>query len=332
MPSTKRSSTGTLGARRRGLALLTWPLLAVLDARLGGQAVLDGVMMRGPQGWAVAVRRPDNRIAVMLQAAPARAGRSAWARLPLVRGLVVAWESLSAGIRALAESAKVLAGEDQQPQRRSVARVALALTVVLAIAAAVALFFLLPLAATRMLVDDEGGRTFWLVEGGLRIVVLIAYVVLIGLIPDVRRMLQYHGAEHMAINAHEGGHSLEPAAVLEQPGRHPRCGTAFVLAVLIVAVAAFAIVGDRPTWQIVVSRVVGIPLIAALVYEIVRLVARAPRSLVGRLVGLPFALLQALTVRRPRPEQVEVACVALRRLLAVDHSIGDTNSRVEVLA
>jgi uncharacterized protein YqhQ len=311
----------------RGVLLL----LAAFGGRLGGQAVLEGVMMRGPERWVVAVRRPDNRIGVLVKSARVRGGRGL-ARVPVIRGIVVAWEALGVGAQSLAESAKVIGGEDEMPTRRSVSRVGVAITLAVALALAVALFFLVPLAVTQNLLGLEPGPTFWLVEGGVRIGVLILYLVGLSLIPDMRRLMQYHAAEHMVIHAYERGMPIEPQSAADQPRSHVRCGTGYLLVVMIVAILLFAAAGDRTTLETVGIRIVGLPLIAGVAYELMRLIAMAQDSILGRMLAWPGNLLQRLTTRTPDPEHLEVACVALRRLLGVDGAVADLRSRAEVLA
>lgn len=288
-------------------------------------------MMRGPERWVIAVRRPDNRIGVLVKSGRVRGGRGA-ARIPLVRGIVVTWEALSAGARSLAESAKVISGEDELPARRSVSRTGTVLTVTVALAIAVALFFLVPLAVTRNLLDLEPGTTFWLVEGAIRVGVLILYLVGLSLIPEMRRLMQYHAAEHMVIHAYERGLPVEPQSAAGQPRSHVRCGTGFLLVVMVVAILLFAAAGDRTTWEAVGIRIVGLPVVAGVAYEVMRLIAMAQDSAIGRMLAGPGNLLQRLTTRSPDPDQIEVACVALRRLLGVDPGLADDRSRAEVLA
>lgn len=287
--------------------------------------------MYGPQRWAVAVRRPDNRIGVLVKSARASGGVGL-ARVPVVRGIVVCWEAIVVGAQALVESAKVVGGEDQAPSRRSISRTGVMLTVAFALAVAVALFFVVPLVVTETILGLEPGTAFWLVEGGVRILVLLCYLAGLAVVPDLRRMMQYHAAEHMVIHAYERGLPIEPASAADQPRSHVRCGTGLLLGVMIVAIAAFAVVGDRPAWQLVVVRLLGLPVIAGVAYELMRLIAMAQDSVIGRLLALPGNALQLLTTRRPDADQLEVACVALRRLLGVDPAVADPGTRAEVLA
>ena len=288
-------------------------------------------MMRGPERLTVAVRRPDNRIGVMMQSSRSRSGRGL-ARIPILRGIIVTWEGLRLGVRALAESAKVVSGEDEAPTRGSISRAGMGVTIVVALAAAVALFFLVPLLVTRQLLDLQPGTTFWLVEGGVRILVLVLYLLALGLIPDMRRMMQYHAAEHMVIHAYEAGQPIDARTAATHPRHHARCGTGLLLAIMIIAIIVFAAIGDRDPWVLVASRVAGIPLIAGVAYEVMRLIASAQDSIIGRALAVPGYLLQRLTTRTPTADHLEVACVALRRLLGVDPSITDPASKAEVLA
>ena len=288
-------------------------------------------MMRGPERLTVAVRRPDNRIGVMMQSSRSRSGRGL-ARIPILRGIIVTWEGLRLGVRALTESAKVVSGEDEAPTRGSISRAGMGVTIVVALAAAVALFFLVPLLVTRQLLDLQPGTTFWLVEGGVRILVLVLYLLALGLIPDMRRMMQYHAAEHMVIHAYEAGQPIDARTAATHPRHHARCGTGLLLAIMIIAIIVFAAIGDRDPWVLVASRVTGIPLIAGVAYEVMRLIASAQDSIIGRALAVPGYLLQRLTTRTPTADHLEVACVALRRLLGVDPSITDPASKAEVLA
>ena len=288
-------------------------------------------MMRGPERLTVAVRRPDNRIGVMMQSSRSRSGRGL-ARIPILRGIIVTWEGLRLGVRALTESAKVVSGEDEAPTRGSISRAGMGVTIVVALAAAVALFFLVPLLVTRQLLDLQPGTTFWLVEGGVRILVLVLYLLALGLIPDMRRMMQYHAAEHMVIHAYEAGQPIDARTAATHPRHHARCGTGLLLAIMIIAIIVFAAIGDRDPWVLVASRVAGIPLIAGVAYEVMRLIASAQDSIIGRALAVPGYLLQRLTTRTPTADHLEVACVALRRLLGVDPSITDPASKAEVLA
>ncbi len=286
--------------------------------------------MRGPERWVVAVRRPDNRIGVMVQSAPTRSGRGL-ARLPFVRGVVVAWESLRVGLRALSASAKVVSEDDESPTKGAPARIGALLMVVVAVALAIGMFFVLPLVITRDLLDMQPGTEFWLVEGGLRIGMLLIYLWGLALVPDMRRMMQFHAAEHMVVHTYERGEPIEPSSAAGKPRHHVRCSTGLLLAVMIIAIIAFAAIGDREAWVLVATRVLGVPAIVGVAYELMRLIAAAQGSIIGRALALPGNLLQRLTTRRPDAEHLEVACVAMRRLLGVDGAVTDPKSRAEIL-
>ncbi len=282
----------------------------------GGQAVLEGVMIRGRRRMAVAVRRPEGDIALRVQAlggissGPLR-------HIPFVRGVIILWETLALGTRALLFSSNVALGEDE----KEISGPALWGTVGLALTFVVALIFIGPVLAVGRLesaLDNE--RLAALVEGGIRLLVLLAYLFLIGLLPDIRRVFAYHGAEHKSINALEDGAPLEVESVQRYSTAHPRCGTSFLLVVVVISVALFVLVGLPPLWQRILSRVVLIPVIAAISYEIIRLAAAFQHFGPVRVVLKPSLWLQTLTTREPDDEQVEVAICALKEALAGDEA------------
>ncbi len=278
-------------------------------ATLGGQAVLEGVMIRGPHWVSTAVRRPDGAIAEEVLHRPSALVRRRWARLPVVRGVVVLWEALVVGTRALAYSAsQAVVGELGRPlSSREVA-----LSLGLGVGLAVGLFFVLPTLLVRWVDPGWGAVSFNLVEGLVRTAVLVLYVGGVGLFPEIRRVFMYHGAEHKVVNAWERGVPLVVEEVQKQSRFHPRCGTSFLLVVVLVAVVAFSLLGKPPLWARVVSRVLLVPLIAGVAYEVIRAGARSRwlRPLVA-----PGIWLQRLTTREPEPQQVEVALRALRAVL-----------------
>lgn len=288
-------------------------------------------MLRGPERWVVAVRRPDGRIGLMVQSYRT-ATRHPIARLVLIRGVVVAWEAVRSGFRGLAESAAAARGEYAESPGRAGSRAGVLVASIVMLAVAVGLFFVLPLIVAQWLVEDAGTTRFWMVEGAVRLGMLIGYLIVIGLIPDVRRMMQYHSAEHMVIHAYEQGAPLTSESVASQSRYHPRCSAGFFLIVIIAAVIVFAAIGDHAAWILVASRIAGIPVIAAVAYEIVRAIAGITDTVVGRALAAPLLAVQLLTTRCPSEDQVEVACVGMRRLLGVDPHIADTASRAQVLA
>lgn len=266
-------------------------------------------MIRGPHWVSTAVRRPDGAIAEEVLHRPSALVRRRWARLPVVRGVVVLWEALVVGTRALVYSAsQAVVGELGRPlSSREVA-----LSLGLGVGLAVGLFFVLPTLLVRWVDPGWGAVSFNLVEGLVRAAVLVLYVGAVGLFPEIRRVFMYHGAEHKVVNAWERGVPLVVEEVQKQSRFHPRCGTSFLLVVVLVAVGVFSLLGKPPLWARVVSRVLLVPLIAGVAYEVIRAGARSRwlRPLVA-----PGIWLQRLTTREPEPHQVEVALRALRAVL-----------------
>jgi uncharacterized protein YqhQ len=280
----------------------------------GGQAVMEGVMIRGRRLVAVAVRRPEGDIALRLEslgglyAGPLRS-------IPFVRGIIVLWETLALGTRALLFSTNVALGEEE----KEISRPVLWGTVMLALAFVIAIIFVGPVLAMGRLEEAIGNeRLAAFVEGLIRLGVLLAYLYLISLLPDIRRVFAYHGAEHKAINALEDGAPLEVEAVRGYSTAHVRCGTSFLLVVVIISVLLFVLVGTPPLWQRILSRVALVPVIAAVSYEVIRLMAAFQGNRLMRAVFRPNLWLQSLTTREPDDGQVEVAIYALREALAGD--------------
>jgi uncharacterized protein YqhQ len=300
-------------------------------ATIGGQAVLEGVMMRGPSSWAVAVRRPDGRISEISHDVESVALRRRWLRLPIVRGVVALGESLAIGMRALAVSARFsVTDEGEDDASEELGRIALIGSFVFAIGFSVLLFKVSPALLTNW-INPGSTWVFLLIEGGIRIALLVAYLVVIGLFGELRRVFQYHAAEHKAINAYEAGAPLEPEEVQRHSLIHVRCGTAFLLWVMVIAILVFSLLGRPPLMWLIASRVVALPLIAGLAYEVIRLAARYNRFVLVRAVLAPGLWLQRLTTREPTLDQVAVSIRALERVLAAErgHAAGP---RVEVMA
>ncbi len=276
--------------------------------------------MRGRNGFAVAVRRQSGAVEVWAEPL-----RSRWVatvrRIPLLRGIAVLWETLQLGTRALLYSSRVavadVAGADAPVSEGTPAAVwfALALSLVFAIG----LFFLSPVLVTSWL-DRwlHNGTLVVFVEGLVRLVLLLGYLALIGRLPDIRRVFQYHGAEHRAINCYEAGQPLEVEHVQRFSLAHPRCGTAFLLVVVVVSILVFTALGPQPLWWRLTSRVVLVPLVAALAYEVIRFEAAHARRTVVRWAMAPNLALQRLTTREPDDEQAAVAIQALRVTLQQD--------------
>lgn len=275
---------------------------------IGGQAIIEGVMMRSPRWTSIAVRTPDGAIAAFTEARESSLVRYRWLRLPVLRGVIALYEALTIGIRALLRSAGVAAGSDQPLTASQVG-----VTIVSGLALAVGLFFVLP-AALVPLVDRYLGNVYTLnlAEGVLRIAILVGYLAVIGRLAAVARVFAYHGAEHKAVNAYEAGAPLGVGAVRLFSRFHLRCGTSFVLVVMIVAILVFSFLGRPPLPLRIVSRVALIPLVAGVSYEVLRAGGRH-RWL--RPVVLPGLWLQRLTTREPDDRQVEVAVRALREVV-----------------
>jgi len=285
----------------------------------GGQAVLEGVMIRGPRTMAVACRRPDGEITVHTErlggvySGPVR-------RIPFIRGAIVMWETLALGIRALIFSSNVAMGEEE----KGVESGSMWATATVSLVVVAALFFVLPLVATGWLEEIVGSHlAVIIIEGVFRLALVIAYVGLIGLLPDVRRVYEYHGAEHKTIHAMEHGDPMEPEHIQKYPTAHVRCGTSFLLTVVVVSIFVFAVVGNPEIWMRILSRVVLIPVIAAISYEVIRLGGAFEQSRVTRVLMWPNLALQALTTKQPDDTQVQVAVRALQEVLAAEGDLAE---------
>src|SRR5947207_10717444 len=304
-----------------------------MASTVGGQAVLEGVMMRGPGNWAVAVRTPSGDIAQVSRSIDSRMARHRVLRLPIIRGVMALGESLAIGFRALAISANYAAqeeGEEGEPSTE-VSRGALIFAFAIAIGFAVMLFKVTPGLLTELL-PIKGTGWFVIVEGLIRVSIFVAYLSLISLLPDLRRVFQYHAAEHKAINAYEAGEALEPEVVQRFSLIHPRCGTAFMLWVMVLAVFVFAFFG-RPAWYwLIATRILLLPLIAGLAYELIRFAGKHQGNRVLMTLLAPGLWLQRLTTREPSLDQLEVSIRALREVLDLE-AVGTPGAqRVEVMA
>jgi uncharacterized protein YqhQ len=301
---------------------------------VGGQAVLEGVMMRGPGNWAVAVRTPSGEIAQVSRSIDSQMARHRVLRLPIVRGIMALGESLAIGFRALAISANYAAreeGKEGEEVSTELSRGALIFAFAVAIGFAVMLFKVTPGLLTELL-PIKGTGWFVIVEGLIRVSIFIAYLSLISLLPDLRRVFQYHAAEHKAINAYEAGEPLEPEVVQRFSLIHPRCGTAFMLWVMVLAVFVFAFFG-RPVWYwLIAERILLLPLIAGLAYELIRFAGKHQGNRVLMTLLAPGMWLQRLTTRQPSLDQLEVSIRALREVLQLEEGRGPDAQRVEVMA
>ena len=304
-----------------------------MASTVGGQAVLEGVMMRGPGNWAVAVRTPSGEIAQVSRSIDSQMARHRVLRLPIIRGVMALGESLAIGFRALAISANYAAreeGEEGEPATE-LSRGALIFAFAIAIGFAVMLFKVTPGLLTELL-PIKGTGWFVIVEGLIRVSIFVAYLSLISLLPDLRRVFQYHAAEHKAINAYEAGEALEPEVVQRFSLIHPRCGTAFMLWVMVLAVFVFAFFG-RPVWYwLVAERILLLPLIAGLAYELIRFAGKHQGNRVLMTLLAPGMWLQRLTTRQPSLDQLEVSIRALREVLSLEEGRAPDAQRVEVMA
>jgi uncharacterized protein YqhQ len=307
-------------------------LVARRDAPVGGQAVLEGVMMRGVSTWAVAVRvpsaeqratgqrlEPDEAAlgAIEVQSFPLVSAmrRRRWLRWPLVRGVVALGESLKIGLQALNISANAQLGADEEPIPSS----AWAGAVILALSLAIGLFFLLPVGLASLVQDDlPNSFVFVFVEKLIRIAIFLLYLWAISRLRDLQRVFQYHGAEHKVISCYEAGLELTPENAARFSRLHPRCGTSFLLIVMIVAIFVFAPLGTPEWYWLFASRIIGIPIVAGLAFEVIKWMGRNRSKRWVRALMLPGLKLQLLTTREPDAAQLAVAIAALDAVLEVE--------------
>ena len=294
----------------------------------GGQAVIEGVMIRGVRHYSLAVRRPDGDIFCTTEPVSSRfSGRMR--RIPLLRGVLILAETLWLGMKSLQRSAVIAAEEsnadgdgDGNDGSSAVSNVTMGLTMAIALALGIGIFLVLPLLAVRLIEPFIGSLLVSnLIEGVIRLVILVAYVAGISLMRDIRRVYAYHGAEHMAVHTYEAGQALTVDNVRQHPTPHPRCGTAFLITVAIVSVVAFAILdallGSELYWR-VLSRIVPIPVVAAVSYEIIRFAGAHRTAWFGKILSAPGLWLQMITTRQPDADQIEVAIAAMEAAVAAD--------------
>jgi uncharacterized protein YqhQ len=324
MPAAERLADGALIAQR--------------DAPVGGQAVLEGVMMRGVSTWAVAVRKalpeqlgddglnPEEAALgdIEVQSFPLTSvmKKHRALRWPVVRGVVALGESLVIGFKALGISANAQLPEEEEPISGGL----WIGTVFVAILLAVGLFFVVPVGLTSLIKDQlNSSLLFWLVEGVLRTGIFLGYIVLLSRLRDLRRVFEYHGAEHKTISCYEAGLELTPENAQRFSRLHPRCGTSFLLIVMIVAIFVFAPIG-LPAWYfLVATRIIGVPLIAGISFEIIKFAGRNRRKRWVRTVMWPGLQLQKLTTREPDLAELAVAIAAMNAVLAVEKP-GETDA------
>ncbi|MEA2371647.1 MAG: hypothetical protein QOH12_2041 [Solirubrobacteraceae bacterium] len=296
------------------------------DAPVGGQAVLEGVMMRGVRTWAIAVRKPTpaqldserrgvptGEIDVRVFPLDSPLRRHRWMRLPLVRGVIALGESLTVGMKALNISASAQLPEDEQEISGGV----WAGTVAVSLVFAIGLFFVAPIGLTSLIKSQLHSSTlFWLIEGIVRTTIFLGYLLLLSRLRDLRRVFEYHGAEHKTISCYEAGRPLTPENAQVFSRLHPRCGTSFLLIVMVISIFVFAPIGLPAWYWLVVTRIVGIPLIVGLSFEAIKFAGRNRRRRWVQIVMSPGLALQRLTTREPDLTQLAVAIAALEAVLA----------------
>jgi hypothetical protein len=281
----------------------------------GGQALIEGVMMRGRDAIAVALRHPDGRIVFSTERLDSGFHGNRVSRWPFVRGLVVLYETLVVGTRWLIRSAGLQAEEEGVEIGRGAVALMLGVTAVVG----VGLFFILPLViATFTAGSIDNGLVQHLVEGLVRVIIFLGYLVLISRTPDIARVFQYHGAEHMTIHALEHDDPLVPSEIRKYPTAHPRCGTEFLVVVIMLSILAFSLVGRQSPLVMVGSRILLIPVIAAVGYELLRLGARHRANPVVRVIMWPGILVQMITTKQPTDDMIEVAVVSMEEALRAD--------------
>jgi uncharacterized protein YqhQ len=282
----------------------------------GGQALIEGVMMRGRTTVAMSVRPPSGEIRTYEEALPSALTRGRWVRVPFVRGMFVLYETLVLGTRMLMRSAAIAAeGEDIELGRGTIA-----ISMIISLGFAVGLFFVLPLVLSGAVHPAGGDLGANLAEGAIRLAIFVAYIGLIGLMSDIRRVFAYHGAEHKAIHAHEAQRPLTPIEVDRFSTAHTRCGTTFLLIVVVVSILFFSLIprGGVPLPILILSRLALIPVIAGFSYELVRFGASHYGNALVRALYAPGLWLQSLTTRPPDHSMLEVSIASLERCLAAD--------------
>jgi uncharacterized protein YqhQ len=305
-----------------------------MSAPIGGQAVLEGVMMRSPTAWSVAVRKPNGQIAEVNRPVSSALLRHRWLRVPIVRGVVALGESLAIGFRALAISANYAAQDEDSEEgdvQTELSKGQLIFAFGIAIGFALLLFKVSPALITSWLPIDDNGL-FVVVEGLIRVTIFVLYLVILSLLPDLRRVFQYHAAEHKVINAYEADEELVPEKVAPYSLLHVRCGTAFLLYVMVVAIFVFAFVGQPAWYWLIATRILLLPLIAGIAYEIIRFAGKNAANPALKWLLAPGMWLQRLTTREPTLDQIEVSIRALREVLRLEGRITPEERKVEVMA
>ena len=280
----------------------------------GGQAVLEGVMIRGKDHFSVSVRNPSGQIITRTKPVPNLLS-SKLKQIPLVRGVITLAETLVLGMDALNYSSSIASGTEPEDTSR-LSMLVISLTI------AIILFFILPLLASKPFEGIFGNDiTSNISEGIIRLIVFLLYISLIGLMQDIKRVYMYHGAEHMTVHAQENNEPLCIQNIRKYPTAHPRCGTAFLLTVMVVAIVVFTLIPREPMWLLYGSRVVLIPVIASISYEFIRLTGRYQRVPIFRALSIPNLMLQSLTTKQPDDGQIEIAVAAMEATIKADKEL-----------
>ena len=289
---------------------------------MGGQAVVEGVMMRGETSWAVAVRNPDGDIDIEVHEAPRWAEK--YGKVPLLRGVTNLAESMSLGMKALSWSAN-----QQVPEEERIGSKGMGITMGIALVFFAGFFVLLPALGARGLSNLLGIDGFWFhaLEGALVLGIFLGYLSAVGLMPDIKRVFQYHGAEHKAIAAYENDAPLTPESAQRFTTQHVRCGTNFLLTVLVIAIIVYSLIGRPPIPILVLSRIILIPIIAGVAYEVIRFSAKHMDKRWVRITMKPGLTLQRMTTREPSLDQLEVAIASLRAVMTREQ-LAEVESRV----
>ena len=285
--------------------------------RYGGQAVIEGIMIRGQNNVAIAVRSPSGNIVTRVKKINTLfTGKLR--SIPIIRGVIALAETLSLGMEALNYSSQVANDEEDRPP----GKFSSAIMILISLSIAIGLFFILPLVVSKPFEGLLGSDVVSNVaEGIIRLAVFLIYVTVISLMPDIRRVYMYHGAEHMAVHAQEKGDPLTIQEIRKYPTAHPRCGTAFLLTIMVIAIIVFTLIPREPLWLVVGSRIVLIPLIASLSYEFIRFNSKYETNKFISKMSVPSLLLQSLTTKIPDDDQIEVAINAMESAIGADRDL-----------
>ncbi len=290
-------------------------------ATVGGQAVIEGVMMRAPSAWSVAVRQPNGSIVARRTELGRLSERSRWARVPFIRGVFVLFESLTLGFKALSWSAQVATEEEEKP----LTGLQIGGTMAIAFVFFAGVFIVLPALAAKA-VSDDSDLLFSIIEGVVRLLLFVGYIWAIGRSAEIARVFEYHGAEHMSIHAYEAGEPLTVESVSRFHPEHPRCGTSFLLLVIVGSIVLFSFLGQPGLLFLIVSRIIGIPIIAGVAYELLRWSGTRPDGRLAAVLARPGIWLQKLTTAVPAEDQIEVAISSL--VVALDEDqLADVTGR-----